>query len=66
MWDKIKAFFSNKVTQIVSWIVLALAVVSLIIGGITADTISKGVVLIVGIISAVAAFIAFICVKASK
>lgn len=66
MWDKIKAFFSNKVTQIVSWVVLALAVVSLIIGGITADTINKGVVLIVGIVSAVAAFIAFICGKASK
>lgn len=66
MWDKIKAFFSNKTTQRVSWLVLALAVVSLIIGGITADTISKGVVLIVGIVSAVAAFIAFICGKASK
>lgn len=66
MWDKIKAFFSNKVTQRVSWTVLALAVISLIIGGIAAETISKGVVLVAGIVSAVAAFIAFVCGKASK
>lgn len=63
MWDKIKAFFSNKVTVIVSWVVLALAVTSLIIGGATADTINSGVALAIGIVTAVAAFIAFICGK---
>lgn len=61
MWDKIKAFFSNKVTVIVSWIVLALAVASLIIGGATAETVNKGVALVIGIVAAVAGFIAFIC-----
>lgn len=61
MWDKIKAFFSNKVTIIVSWVVLALAVTALIIGGATAETINSGVALVIGIVGAVAAFIAFIC-----
>lgn len=66
MWDKIKAFFQNKITVYVSWGILALAVVSLIIGGATKETITSGVVLVIGIVSAVAAFIAFICGKVKK
>lgn len=64
--DKIKAFFENKVTKIVSWVVLALAVVSLIIGGVTAETINSGVALVAGIVAAIAAFIAFICGQVKK
>lgn len=66
MWDKIKAFFSNKVVVIVSWVILALAIASLIIGGATAETINSGVALIIGIVGAIAAFIAFICGMAKK
>lgn len=66
MWDKIKAFFANTTTKVVSWVVLGISVASLIIGGVTADTISKGVVLVAGIISAIAAFIAFICSNSKK
>lgn len=58
--DKIKAFFSNKVTKIVAWVVLALAVVVLILGGATQEVITGGVVLVVGIVVAVSALIAFI------
>lgn len=58
--DKIKAFFSNKVTKIVAWVVLALAVVVLILGGATQEVITGGVVLVVGIVAAVSALIAFI------
>ena len=58
--DKIKAFFSNKVTKIVAWVVLALAVVVLILGGATQEVITGGVVLVVGIVTAVAGFITFI------
>lgn len=63
MWDKIKAFFQNKVTIIVSWVVLFLDLAALIVGGATKETITTGVGLIFGIIGAVAAFIAFICGK---
>jgi hypothetical protein len=58
--DKIKAFFSNKVTKIVAWVVLALSVVVLILGGATQEVITGGVVLVVGIVAAVSALIAFI------
>ena len=58
--DKIKAFFSNKVTKIVAWVVLALAVVVLILGGATQEVITGGVVLVVGIVAAVSGFITFI------
>lgn len=61
MWEKIKSFFSNKITKLVSWIVLALAVVSLILGGATQEVIASGVALVIGIIAAVAAFIVFLC-----
>lgn len=63
MWDKIKAFSQNKITVIVSWAVLFLAIASLIIGGATQQTINTGVGLAIGIVAAVAAFIAFICGK---
>lgn len=66
MWDKIKAFFENKVTKIVSWCVLALAIVSLVIGGVTQETINSGVVLVIGVVSAISLLIAFICSNSKK
>lgn len=66
MWEKIKAFFSSKVTKIISWIVLAIAVVFLVLGGVTQETISSGIALVIGVVGAVAALIAFISERAKK
>lgn len=64
--DKIKAFFNNKIVKIVAWVVLALDVVLLILGGASVADIGKGVELTAGIVSAVALLIAFIASKVNK
>ena len=64
--DKIKAFFNNTVVKIVAWVVLALDVVALILGGASVAEIGKGVELTFGIVSAVALLIAFISGKVNK
>ena len=64
--DKIKAFFNNKIVKIVAWVILAIDVVMLILGGASVAEIGKGVELVAGIISAVALFIAFIASKVNK
>ena len=64
--DKIKAFFQSKVTKIVSWVVLALDVICLILGGTSTVEISDGVGLIAAIVAAVAALIAFIAERVKK
>ena len=64
--DKIKAFINNKIVKIVAWVILALDVVLLILGGASVAEIGKGVELVAGIISAVALFIAFIASLVNK
>ena len=64
--DKIKAFFNNKITKIVCWVVLALDVIGLILGGASVADIGKGTELVAGIISAVALLIAFISSMINK
>ena len=64
--DKIKAFFNNKIVKIVAWVILALDVVLLILGGASVAEIGKGVELVAGIISAVALFVAFIASLVNK
>ena len=64
--DKIKAFFQNKIVKIVCWVILALDVVGLILGGVSVAEIGKGVELTAGIISAVALLIAFISSMVNK
>ena len=64
--NKIKAFINNKIVKLVAWIVLALDVVVLIIGGTTAAEIGSGVELVAGIVGAVALFIAFVAGKIKK
>lgn len=66
MWEKIKAFFSSKAVKVVSWIVMFLDIASLILGGATEVVIADGVKLIMGIVGAIALFIAFICGKQKK
>lgn len=60
MWEKIKMFFTNKTVKIVEWIILAIVMIGLIIGGATTDTITGSVALVGGIVGAVALFIKFI------
>lgn len=64
--DKIKAFFNNKIVKIVAWVILALDVVLLILGGTSVAEIGKGVELVAGIVSAVALLVAFIASLVNK
>ena len=64
--EKIKAFFQNKITKIVSWLVLSLCVIALIVGGATTESISNGIALVGGIVAAVAALVAFITGQIKK
>ena len=66
MWEKIKAFFSNKITKIVSWIILGIATVALLIGGVTQADVSDGLELLMYIVDAVAVFITFITERSGK
>ncbi len=66
MMDKIKKFFQSTITKVVAWIVLALACVVLIIGGATAESLSSGIALVAGIVTAVSALIAFISGQVKK
>lgn len=64
--DKIKAFFTNKITKFVCWLVLVASAAGLIIGGATLDEINSGVALTGGIITAVALLITFISTQVHK
>lgn len=66
MWEKIKAFFSNKITKIVSWIILGIATVALLIGGVTQADVSDGLKLLMYIVDAVAVFSTFITERSGK
>ena len=58
--NKIKAFFNNKVVQIVAWILLAISSLVLILGGVSVGDIAKVPTFVVGNVEAVALFIVFI------
>ena len=64
--EKIKAFFQNKITKIVAWIVLALDIVVLFLGNVTESEIIDGVKMVFVIIAGIAMFIAFISERVSK
>ena len=66
MFQKIKDFFSSKVVKIVAWVVLALDVTALIIGGATTVEITDSIALIAGVIAAVSLVIAFITERVKK
>ena len=66
MFQKIKDFFSSKVVKIVAWVVLALDVTALIIGGATTVEITDGIALIAGVIAAVSLVIAFSTERVKK
>jgi hypothetical protein len=64
--DKIKAFFNNTIVKVVAWVILALDVVVLILGGASVAEIGKGVELVAGIVSAIALLVVFIASKIKK
>jgi hypothetical protein len=64
--DKIKAFFNNTIVKVVAWVLLAVVSVVLILGGASVVDISNGVELVAGIVSAIAALVAFIASKIKK
>ena len=49
--EKIKAFFQNKITKIVAWLVLALDIVVLFLGNVTESEIVDGVKMVFVIIA---------------
>lgn len=64
--EKIKAFFQQKWVKITAWVVLFIAVIALIIGGVTVEDINKGTALAAAIVMAIAAAIAFITERTQK
>ena len=55
-----KEFFSKVWVQVVAWICLILSAIVLIIGGVTGTEINNAIEILIGIISAIGALIAFI------
>lgn len=60
MWEKVKAFFSKKVTKVVAWVVLFLDIVVLVAGGVTKAELTNAVELALVGIAAIVAIVAFI------
>lgn len=60
MLEKIKEFFSNKVVQVIEWVVLALAITGLAIAGIASQSVVSYVALVFAILAAVSALVSFI------
>jgi uncharacterized membrane protein len=59
-------FFKNKWVKLVAWILLAVSAIVLIIGGVTQESLSGAIVLIVGVVSAISALVAFIIGQLNK
>lgn len=60
MFDKIKAFFNKKSVKIVSWILTAAGIVSLLLGGIKVVDLNSVTETIATIVSLISGLIAFI------
>ena len=64
--DKIKAFFHNKITITVEFILIAICCAGLIFAGVTVEQIAKVPALVAGILGAISAFIIYITTIAKK
>jgi hypothetical protein len=60
MWNKIKAFFENKITKTVEFILIAICCGGLIFAGVTVEEIAKIPAMVSGILGAISALIIFI------
>ena len=64
--DKIKAFFHNKITITVEFILIAICCAGLIFAGVTVEQIAKVPAMVAGILGAISAFIIYITNIAKK
>ena len=60
MLEKIKAFFNNKITKTVEFILIAICCGGLIFAGVTVEEIAKVPAMVAGILGAISALIIFI------
>lgn len=60
---KIKSFLNTKVVKIIVWILLFVAIATLIVVGVSSGDVTQGIGLIAAIIAAVSAFVAFATTK---
>lgn len=60
MLEKIKAFFNNKITKTVEFILIAICCGGLIFAGVTVEEVAKVPALVAGILGAISALITFI------
>ena len=58
--DKTKAFFDNKITKTVEFILIAICCGGLIFAGVTVEEVAKVPALVAGILGAISALITFI------
>ena len=58
--EKIKAFFDNKITKTVEFILIAICCGGLIFAGVTVEEVAKVPALVAGILGAISALITFI------
>ncbi len=58
--EKIKAFFNNKITKTVEFILIAICCGGLIFAGVTVEEVAKVPALVAGILGAISALITFI------
>ena len=58
--DQIKAFFNNKITKTVEFILIAICCGGLIFAGVTVEEVAKVPALVAGILGAISALITFI------
>ena len=58
--DKIKAFFNNRITITVEFILIAICCGGLIFAGVTVEEVAKVPALVAGILGAISALITFI------
>lgn len=58
--DKIKAFFENKITKTVEFILIAICCGGLIFAGVTVEEVAKVPALVAGILGAISALVTFI------
>ena len=58
--DKIKAFFNNKITKTVEFILIAICCGGLIFAGVSVEEVAKVPALVAGILGAISALITFI------
>jgi hypothetical protein len=64
--DKIKAFFHNKITITIEFVLIAICCAGLIFAGVTVEQIAKVPAMVAGILGAISAFIIYITTISKK